>query len=182
VIRAILRDGDAAGADLARIRAELEKRREHAAEIAGAPLPDAEVEAAIRAHIARGVDALREVSNPGALRLPGGMEELRVLPAAGSAGDVSSLLRLALLQLPAVASILLDEASRANPAKAGLPAAERAARLSKLSREIAAFEEQEEHEALKLEARGYIVPRREDVDVALLVRLWSEPPLAAEAR
>jgi hypothetical protein len=110
------------------------------------------------------------------------MEELRVLPAAGSAGDVSSLLRLALLQLPAVASILLDEASRANPAKAGLPAAERAARLSKLSREIAAFEEQEEHEALKLEARGYIVPRREDVDVALLVRLWSEPPLAAEAR
>lgn len=63
----------------------------------------------------------------------------------------------------------------------GIPPAARAESIAALRAKLVALEEAEEREIIALEAAGHTVIRREDADVATLLRIWEEAPKKAIA-
>lgn len=130
----------------------------------------------IRARVAAAVDRELETHPHAGLRafaLPGHEAGLFTPPAA-----YSPLVNLATLAIVCGRDSLVDNivrhATAAPYAPAGLPLAERAPRIEALKAKRRALERAEETEALRLEAQGAVVVRREDVDVELLLQLWAE--------
>lgn len=68
---------------------------------------------------------------------------------------------------------------KANGHPAGLPASERAKCIEKLQAQLRSAERDAEIEALRLEAAGHTILRREDADVEVLLEVWSNLPADA---
>lgn len=58
----------------------------------------------------------------------------------------------------------------------GLPRAQREAKLDELRKKLRRLVISEETETLRLEASGYVILRRQDVDPEVLLEVWAEQP------
>jgi hypothetical protein len=69
--------------------------------------------------------------------------------------------------------VVYETAKRRQGTAPGLPDVERQVRIRELHEELRKLERQEEQEVLRLEALGFNVLRREDIDPAVLFEVWS---------
>lgn len=63
----------------------------------------------------------------------------------------------------------------------GISSADHGARVSEIGAKAADLETQEERECMRLENEGWAVPRRKDIDAAVVWALWCEPQTEAAA-
>jgi hypothetical protein len=68
-----------------------------------------------------------------------------------------------------------------NGGEVGLPFAERAKRIATLQGKLRTLERDCEREALRLEAQGHVIIRREDCDVTEVIAVWAENEPHSEA-
>ena len=85
-----------------------------------------------------------------------------------------SLVHLAYLMGPDALVDRIMERIGANGQPVGLPAAERQKKLAELQAKLRRLMESEEVETLRIEKLGWVVLRREDADVQVILDVWAQ--------
>jgi hypothetical protein len=169
----IIRPGHQAMKKLDGIRAKIAETRKAIEADEKLPLPDSEARLNVRAAIVREqakvgpkATAFGRFSYPRSGYVHHQLPELdwHMLIALLGAQDIEDRI---------MASIA------ARPGERALPADKRAAKVAELQAEVESLERAEEQEVLTLEAKGFAVLRRADVDARLVLEVWqakSPPP------